>query len=401
MFAHPDDDDEEDSLPLLYPSLSPSSLPYSLRNASASPPLCPPGAPFISWERFRQLEADVEMLKRAHHLLVGEHTDGKGHASPAKTQGPVRDPSRSITQRNGLRPSNEDKGDKQKERLRTVVSTASFEDPVLGSHHSLVSSSSSAVGAGQPHISPLPRDQKTEVVLSHTSKTVKKIVSQRGTAQGSRMKNGSPLEGRDISDNAKAFSIEETGGGRLDQGNSSNENGNYSNEGEEKKDEKEQNWQEGHAEIELRRLVPHLSPGFSCSHTDCLLLLAAIRQGGALTGGMRSIFQLGGLGGGGRNDLSLQERLQITEAEKRTLQKSIEVHEASQHELRNEIASLKERLKLVKKEAKQSSACVEQKLDEVRRQLLLEEGRSEKLRVQNRKVEAELEQLRSRIRGSY
>eukprot|EP00796_Vickermania_ingenoplastis_P005007 gene5007-3602_t len=148
--------------------------------------------------------------------------------------------------------------------------------------------------------------------------------------------------------------------------------------------------EEVYAEVELRRLVPHLSPGFHCTYQDCVLITAAIRNGGCTTSRGRA----------GKEDLSLQDRLTMADAEKKQLESRLSRQGAECEMLKARLAEQREKFEAAKKDAKLSTTHVVLKRDEMRRQLLLEETRSEKLRVQNRKLEMELEQLRQRLRGN-
>lgn len=162
--------------------------------------------------------------------------------------------------------------------------------------------------------------------------------------------------------------------------------------------DEEQVRREGQAEMELRKLVPHLSPVFQCTYQDCVLLTAAIRHGGCVTstsGGQSSR----SWGNGGVETVSLRDQLRVLESEKRMLHQRFSKQSAESEGLRREILDLKERLDATKKEAKLSSAHLGQKRDEMRRQVLLEETRCEKLQMQNKKLEMEIEQLKNRLRS--
>lgn len=147
------------------------------------------------------------------------------------------------------------------------------------------------------------------------------------------------------------------------------------------------------AEMELRRVVPHLSPEFNCKYNDLILIMAAIRRGGLSSTGC-------GTTGNKHTDVSLQDRLQMMEAEKRHLQQKLNRQANESEELKREVGELKERMKAVQQSAKLSAANVAQKRDELRLQLQLEETRSQKLRARNTKLESEMALLRDRVRRS-
>lgn len=149
------------------------------------------------------------------------------------------------------------------------------------------------------------------------------------------------------------------------------------------------------AETALRRLVPHLSPSFHCSYNDCILITAAIRNGGCVTG--RHGKGAGSMG----SELSLQDRLTVSEAEKKQLQQRIAKLGAECEGLRRDLAGQKDKWDAVRRDARLASTQMEQKSYEMRRELMLEEMRSEKLRVQNRKLTVEMEQLKQRMRGHF
>ena len=63
------------------------------------------------------------------------------------------------------------------------------------------------------------------------------------------------------------------------------------------------------------------------------------------------------------------------------------------------MAAAKQKLKAVQAESKGSVTVLAQRREEMRKQLLLEETRSEKLKVRNRKLELENDALKERMRG--
>ncbi|GET93085.1 hypothetical protein, conserved [Leishmania tarentolae] len=134
---------------------------------------------------------------------------------------------------------------------------------------------------------------------------------------------------------------------------------------------------------ELRSLVPHLSPQFACSYSDTVLLIAAIQSGGAASG----------------NRHTLADKCQSLEADHRQLEQRLEKSRAQCEDLKREVAEVKQKLRVVQEESKSSVNALAQRREEMRKQLLLEETRSEKLRVRNKKLEQENDSLKGRVRG--
>ncbi|KPA79847.1 hypothetical protein ABB37_04929 [Leptomonas pyrrhocoris] len=134
---------------------------------------------------------------------------------------------------------------------------------------------------------------------------------------------------------------------------------------------------------ELRALVPHLSPRFTCSYSDAVLLIAAVRTGGAASSERQT----------------LADKCQSLEAERRQLEQRLERSREECGTLHNEVAAAKQKLKAVQEESKGSVAVLAQRREEMRKQLLLEETRTEKLKVRNRKLELENDALKERMRS--
>ncbi|KAG5488421.1 hypothetical protein JIQ42_00024 [Leishmania sp. Namibia] len=134
---------------------------------------------------------------------------------------------------------------------------------------------------------------------------------------------------------------------------------------------------------ELRSLVPHLSPQFACSYTDAVLLIAAIQRGGAASG----------------NRHTLADKCQSLEADRRQLQQRLEKSRAQCEELKSEVADVKQKMKAMQEKSKSSVTALAQRREEMRKQLLLEEMRAEKLMVRNKKLELENDSLKERVRG--
>jgi outer membrane murein-binding lipoprotein Lpp len=134
---------------------------------------------------------------------------------------------------------------------------------------------------------------------------------------------------------------------------------------------------------ELRTLVPHLSPSFACSYSDAVILIAAIRNGG----------------GASSERQSLADKCQSLETEKRQLEQRLERSRAECDALHDDVAAAKVKLKAVQEESRGSATVLAQRREEMRKQLLLEETRSEKLKLRNKKLELENDALKERIRG--
>lgn len=132
---------------------------------------------------------------------------------------------------------------------------------------------------------------------------------------------------------------------------------------------------------ELRQLVPHLSPQFTCSYRDALLLAGAVHNGGVASG----------------DHQSLAEKCQALEAEKRQLYQRLERSNAQCEKLKSDVADSRQKLAASQLEFKNTNAILSQRREEARKQLLLEETRSEKLKVRNRKLEMENATLKERV----
>ncbi|CAC9548617.1 conserved hypothetical protein [Leishmania infantum JPCM5] len=136
---------------------------------------------------------------------------------------------------------------------------------------------------------------------------------------------------------------------------------------------------------ELHSLVPHLSPQFACSYSDAVLLIAAIQSGGAASG----------------NRHTLADKCQSLEADRRQLEQRLEKSRAQCEELKREVAEVKQKLRVVQEESRNSVNALAQRREEMRKQLLLEETRAEKLMVRNKKLEQENDSLKGRVREQF
>lgn len=136
---------------------------------------------------------------------------------------------------------------------------------------------------------------------------------------------------------------------------------------------------------ELHSLVPHLSPQFACSYSDAVLLITAIQSGGAASGNRRT----------------LADKCQSLEADRRQLEQRLEKSRVQCEELKREVAEVRQRLRVVQEESKNSVNALAHRREEMRKQLLLEEVRAEKLMVRNKKLEQENDSLKGRVRDQF
>lgn len=138
------------------------------------------------------------------------------------------------------------------------------------------------------------------------------------------------------------------------------------------------------AELELRSVVPFLSPAFTCSFHDASLLLSAIHNGGATTAA------------GGKT--SLADRVSVLESERNALANKLARREEECEDLKTKLADVRDRMKAAQEDHRRAAAIASQKLEEGRRQLIMEEGRTQKLQIKLKKAEAEMDSLKARFR---
>lgn len=394
MLSGSDEDEEprEDFFPLNRPSASsPPPSPHSQWQQQPNVYLPPDSAATVhQLERFRQLEADVQMLKKAMlNGAIGSRENQSQLVLKRAPQSPlsIQDSTPAINVLHSYFDQILGADDEPTNPSHALASPA-----VASSSSSSILSGAITRGMKAP---PRALDQMKNLDSTESSKESTKVPTSTRSKPLCKMQtrlledeNQCTLPDEQQQSETKTHVCSDPRGPVGSNMVSSWEGG-----------DSEQSRLEGHTEIELRSLVPHLSPSFACSHTDCLFLLSAIRRGGCSSGGSWALHGRGGAGS--RVELSLQDRLNIVETEKKTLQQRLEKKETAIEDLQSEIRGLKERMSLVKKEAKQSVAYIGQKRDEIRRQFLQEETRCEKLRVQNLKLDAELEQMKSRMRGSH
>lgn len=132
----------------------------------------------------------------------------------------------------------------------------------------------------------------------------------------------------------------------------------------------------------VRARVPFLSSAFNCSDDDAGLILSMLSTSAAPARG-------------GCPDV--EERLSVTMAEKKAVELRLEKRNEDVERLKDELADAKQKLRAVQQQATQSSQLLSQKREEIRKQLLLEEGRTQKLQHENKLLHQELDKLKSRV----
>ncbi|ESL07681.1 hypothetical protein TRSC58_04626 [Trypanosoma rangeli SC58] len=128
---------------------------------------------------------------------------------------------------------------------------------------------------------------------------------------------------------------------------------------------------------ELRRIVPHLSPEFECTERDAVLIISAIRSGSAAGG-----------------EESWEQRLSSLETEKRMVKNRLERRIQECYELKGTVAELRQKIRATQDDSHASVNLLSKRHEEMRKQLLMEESRSQKLKIRNGQLEMEVERLR-------
>ncbi|CCW59917.1 unnamed protein product [Phytomonas sp. EM1] len=136
-------------------------------------------------------------------------------------------------------------------------------------------------------------------------------------------------------------------------------------------------------QYELRTLVPYLSPEFSPSFQDTVLLITAVRNGH-----------------GEKGQDSLMDKITLLEAEKRSLSQRLAKKTNECEDLRSQLVGVQQRIQAIKQEEQHKNGILSKRREEMRKQLLIEEGKVQKLNVRYKKLEVENEELRSRVRAS-
>jgi HAMP domain-containing protein len=133
---------------------------------------------------------------------------------------------------------------------------------------------------------------------------------------------------------------------------------------------------------ELRARVPFLSPQFACSDDDASLIMSMLSTAAAPSRGSLP---------------DSEERLLLLAADKRALEQRLERRSDELERLKDELGDAKHKLRAVQQQATQSAQLMSQKREEIRKQLLLEEGRSQKLQHENKLLHQELDKLKGRV----
>ncbi|CCW67111.1 unnamed protein product [Phytomonas sp. Hart1] len=135
-------------------------------------------------------------------------------------------------------------------------------------------------------------------------------------------------------------------------------------------------------QYELRMLVPHLSPEFNCSFQDAVLLITAVRRGH-----------------GEEGKCSLLDKITVLEAEKRSLSQRLTKKTNESEDLRSHLVGVQAKIQAIKEVEKNKNNVLSKRREEMRKQLLIEEGKVQKLNVRYKKLEVEHEELKSRMRA--
>ena len=128
---------------------------------------------------------------------------------------------------------------------------------------------------------------------------------------------------------------------------------------------------------ELRSLAPFLSSSFQCSDNDALMLVSLLSSAGS--------------------SASVADRLAAVECDKRNLEGKLERKIDECEKLKDEVGEVRQKLRAVQQQASQTAGLLSQKREEVRKQLVLEEGRTQKLQHQNKLLQQELDKLKTRV----
>lgn len=83
--------------------------------------------------------------------------------------------------------------------------------------------------------------------------------------------------------------------------------------------------------------------------------------------------------------------------EKRSVEQRLERRNEDMERMKDELGDARQKLRAIQQQATQSAALLSQKREEIRKQLLLEEGRTQKLQHENKLLNQELDKLRGRV----
>lgn len=151
----------------------------------------------------------------------------------------------------------------------------------------------------------------------------------------------------------------------------------------------------GYIMNELRTHCPLLSSAFTCSADDAVILLNAISS--ASRSDMRNA-QYGQPANEHAAYVStLEDKCVALEAEVRSLTTRLERRVEECDKLRDDVGEARQRARAIETSAKQQQGMLAQRREEMRKQLLTEEGRTSKLTHQNKLLQQELDKLKIRL----
>lgn len=131
---------------------------------------------------------------------------------------------------------------------------------------------------------------------------------------------------------------------------------------------------------ELRMYAPMLSKGFACSNEDAMALMYQLSRGA-------SSDEFG----------RMEDQLSKLEAENRSLTKRLESRTDEVSRVRDDLAEARGKLKAIDAQTKQTVSVLSLRRDEMRKQLLQEEGRTSKVQMQNKMLQQEVDKLKLRV----
>lgn len=135
---------------------------------------------------------------------------------------------------------------------------------------------------------------------------------------------------------------------------------------------------------ELHLFLPQLSAGFQCSSDDAATIATAI---------IRSRSHMDSAGG---SDICrLEEKVQQLECDLKVMSAKLERREDDGNKLRDEVGEARQKLRAMENSSRQQCSLLSQRREEVRKQLLCEESRTQKLTVQNKQLQQEVDRLKA------
>ncbi|CUI15251.1 Hypothetical protein, putative [Bodo saltans] len=133
---------------------------------------------------------------------------------------------------------------------------------------------------------------------------------------------------------------------------------------------------------ELRARIPFLSSEFTCSDDDASLIMSMLSTAAAPSRGSLP---------------DAEEKLQMLAAEKRIVEQRLDRKSDDVERLKDELGDAKQKLRAIQQQATQSAQLFSQKREEIRKQLLLEEGRTQKLQHENKLLTQELDKMKGKV----